>query len=64
MCPICILSAIVLGTSAASAGGLTWLKAKLGGSQEQGANEVCRLFPQGESTSSESLIQTDGASRG
>jgi hypothetical protein len=45
MCPLCIISAIVLGTSAASAGGLNWLKAKFGGSQEQGSDEVCRLFP-------------------
>ena len=42
MCPLCILSAIVLGTSAASAGGLNWLKAKVGGSQ---CDEVCQLFP-------------------
>jgi hypothetical protein len=45
MCPLCIISAIVLGTSAASAGGLNWLKAKFGGSQEHGSDEVCRLFP-------------------
>jgi hypothetical protein len=63
MCPLCIISAIVLGTSAASAGGLNWLKAKFGGSQEDGSGELCRLFPQGESFASENPIQTDSASR-
>ena len=49
MCPICILTAIVLGTSTAAGGGLNWLKAKLGGAQGSDSGEVCRLFPQGES---------------
>jgi hypothetical protein len=57
MCPICILSAIVLGTSAASAGGLNWLKSKLGGGRENRTGEFCRLFPQCESEAAEQLMQ-------
>ena len=43
MCPLCIITAIVLGTSAAAGGGLNWLKAKLGQGKE--SDELCRLFP-------------------
>jgi len=63
MCPLCIISAIVLGTSAASAGGLNWLKAKFGSSQEDGNGELCRLFQPGESIPSENLIQSDDPNR-
>jgi len=48
MCPICIISAIVLGTSAASAGGVNWLTAKLRGKQNNGFGSECQLFPQSE----------------
>lgn len=51
MCPICIISAIVLGTSAASAGGVNWLTAKLRGKQGTAFGSECQLFPQGESES-------------
>jgi hypothetical protein len=50
MCPICIISAIVLGASAASAGGVNWLTAKLRGKQGSGFGSECQLFPQSELT--------------
>ena len=50
MCPLCIITAIVLGTSAAAGGGRNWLKAKFGSSQEDGNGELCRLFPPEAST--------------
>jgi len=50
MCPICIISAIVLGASAASAGGVNWLTAKLRGKQGSEFGSECQLFPQSESS--------------
>jgi hypothetical protein len=61
MCPICIISAIVLGTSAASAGGLNWLKARFGGSKGQESDEVCRLFPPEDSCPPANPIETSSA---
>jgi hypothetical protein len=61
MCPLCIITAIVLGTSAAAGGGLNWLKAKFGQGNESG--EVCQLFPQGESNASGNPIEAETATR-
>ena len=46
MCPICIISAIVLGSSVVSAGGINWLRNKLGGKDAENSGAVCQLFPQ------------------
>ena len=48
MCPMCIISAIVLGASAASAGGVSWLTARLRGKRGNAFGSECQLFPQSE----------------